>query len=167
MALKAERGILVFAKAPVAGAVKTRMQPRLSELQSLALHEQLLNSIIDNLLQVSLAPIELWLTQSTDRLPAWPEMDRYYQCEGDLGQRLYHALQSALQRYHKVIVVGADCPFIDGEYLLNAFEELDKDKRIVLGPACDGGYVMMALKDLDFRIFTGIDWGSDKVLAQT
>jgi glycosyltransferase A (GT-A) superfamily protein (DUF2064 family) len=81
--------------------------------------------------------------------------------------RLYHALACALTRYQSVVIIGSDCPFIDEGYLRQAFQLLQAGNQVVLGPATDGGYVLIAANKVDAGLFENIEWGCERVLAQT
>ena len=88
------------------------------------------------------------------------------QCEGDLGAKLYGAVSHSLKSYSKVVVVGSDCPSVDPEYLKQAFERLDETDA-VLGPAEDGGYVLIGCKEVSMRFFDDVSWGTEFVLSKT
>jgi rSAM/selenodomain-associated transferase 1 len=84
----------------------------------------------------------------------------------DLGERMAFSFSVALQTYEKVIVIGTDCPDIDKEYITQAFEALNENDAVI-GPAADGGYVLLGLQKFSLDLFTNISWGSDKVFSQT
>jgi len=89
------------------------------------------------------------------------------QPDGDLGQRLARAFDVARQEgIDQTVVIGADCPGIEPHLLQSAFAQLDRHD-LVLGPAADGGYYLVGLRQPVPRLFTGIDWGTDRVLRQT
>ncbi|MBK6584078.1 MAG: glycosyltransferase [Gammaproteobacteria bacterium] len=83
---------------------------------------------------------------------------------GDLGQRMQRALSLALSDYPAAILVGSDCPGFDPAYLLEATRILARTDA-VLGPACDGGYVLIGFSRMHEAVFEGPAWGSDSVLA--
>jgi rSAM/selenodomain-associated transferase 1 len=162
--------ILVFAKAPVIGQVKTRMQAALSERQCLELYQQMLNHCLQQLSQSRLAPVELWVTGDH---PHWERLSQHYEFRlcfqqgDDLGQRMAHALNESLSYSESVVVIGTDCPFMASDYLEEAFISLAESSPVVVGPALDGGYVLIGLRQFSTRLFEGIPWGSDQVLART
>jgi len=161
------RVVLVFAKAPILGTVKTRMQPVLSEEESLILHSHLVEYLLEKLLKARLAKVELWLSEPSPNWPNRAGVNQFTQQGRDLGQRLSHALLSALERYQSVVIVGGDCPFFGVDYLAKAFDTLEQGYQSVLGPAEDGGYVLIGSRQHDVRLFEKINWGSGQVLAQT
>ena len=88
------------------------------------------------------------------------------QSGADLGERMYLALRDGLATHRKVLLLGSDCPFIDKAYLGAAIEALD-EAPVVLGPATDGGYVLIGAKRVDPALFKGVSWGGAEVYAQT
>ncbi|MBT4522275.1 MAG: glycosyltransferase [Halieaceae bacterium] len=163
--------LIQFAKAPLAGTVKTRMMPTLTAEEACALHWELMLWTCRNLNQAHIAPVELWISGDC-RHPAVQQCRELgvkavrEQRGTDLGRRMYHALQQGLARYSQVILVGSDCPQIDAAYLAQAVAVLE-DHSLVLGPATDGGYVLIGARDIWPEIFTDIQWGEDSVYADT
>ena len=70
------------------------------------------------------------------------------------------------QGYKKVVIIGSDCYELNTEILLEAFRKLDS-RKIVLGPAIDGGYYLLGLRSLIPQIFIAIPWSTEKVLTRT
>lgn len=165
--------IVMFAKLPRLGTVKTRLQPELSAEQALNIYQQLFYHSLNTLQTAQLCPFELWF--DTEPEPAFAEQikQRYGPTEicvqqgEDLGQRMQHAVHDGLQRAKKLVLIGADCPAIDKYYLATALLRLDHNTPVVLGPATDGGYVLLATQTAALPVFDAIDWGSDRVLQQT
>lgn len=161
-----------FAKAPIAGRVKTRMIPFLSPLQACELHQSLVTTVIENVASESL-PVrhQLWVTEAHewfDHLHQNHALMVKQQCGADLGERLLSASQAVLAAHRAVILIGSDCPFIDQGVIRQVLLYLSKpvwDGVII--PAFDGGYVLLALKNAAPMVFEGIDWGSSKVFKQT
>ncbi len=162
--------LIQFAKAPELGKVKTRMQPELSPEQSLSLHCQLVKHTYQTLTNSALAAIELW-TAGSDKSKFFPALSPApalrKQLGADLGTRMHHALLDGLQRYESVVLVGSDCPLWTQALLQEALKALAGGMDCVLGPATDGGYVLIGLGRGNIQLFTDIDWGTDQVLAQT
>ena len=163
--------LIQFAREPVPGRVKTRMLPELSPEQACELHRELVYWTAEVLTFAQLGRVELAVAGNA----ASP---LFRQCESlgveavnrqsgqDLGERMYNALAEGLQRYPKVILVGSDSPQLDRDYLNSAVEAL-AEYDVVLGPAEDGGYVLIGVSQLDKRWFEAVEWGSAKVYAQT
>ena len=76
------------------------------------------------------------------------------------------AAKQGLNNARAVILVGTDCPFIDKHYLLSACKALDNND-VVIGPAEDGGYVLLGMKMLYPSLFQNMEWGNDTVFETT
>lgn len=163
--------VLFFAKSPIAGRVKTRFIPSLGVEGALALHERLIRLTWQRVTEGGKWPIELWVSETGQE--QWfsqlcPPQQMYVQQGEDLGQRMYHALNDALQRAPNVLVIGADCVSLDVEYVSDAVSRLRAGARVVLGPAEDGGYVLLGVRNqVPAPLFEDIDWGTPSVLDQT
>ena len=96
-----------------------------------------------------------------------PGMETGLQGQGDLGTRLTAALSECFARNaRKVVVLGSDSPHLPPERLAEALEALDS-ADLVLGPAEDGGYYLIALRRFAPEIFDGVEWGAACVFDQT
>lgn len=163
--------VLFFAKAPLAGRVKTRFISELGTEGALALHKKLIQLTWQRISERARWPIELWMSESGkegwfSRLCALDQM--FVQQGDDLGERMSFALNQALQRAPYVLVVGADCVSLDTDYLLDAIKRLKAGASVVLGPAEDGGYVLLGVSNtVPQQVFLDIEWGSERVLQQT
>jgi rSAM/selenodomain-associated transferase 1 len=163
--------LVQFARAPQVGGVKTRMSPHLSASQALHLHCELTLWTCRQLLDSGLGQVELSVAGAGrhtlfDQCLAMG-VGRITQQSGlDLGQRMYNAFRRGLAEYSGVILVGSDCPGIDPDYLKQAAAALHT-VPVVVGPANDGGYVLLGARVISENLFSGIAWGTDQVLAQT
>ena len=161
--------ILVFCKAPIAGEVKTRLIPLLDADGARALYEDLASRMLKTCVTADLAPVQLWCTPDTthDFFSRF-NTSLHQQLGDDLGQRMYRALSTALAEtgIQRAILIGTDCPTIDGTYLTRALDAL-QDHDVVLGPAEDGGYGLIGLRNIDASYFSGIAWSTDQVCAET
>ena len=163
--------VIVFAKAPLPGQVKTRLQPRLSPEQSAALHAALIERTIVVASAAEIGPVELCCAPDSNH-PLFARMrDQYcveltHQDDGDLGARMARALERRIAVNQAAILVGTDCPVMTAGYLRSAADALDA-YRVVLGPAEDGGYVLVAARQVVAAMFTTMQWGTDSVLAVT
>jgi len=163
--------ILIFAKAPKPGRVKTRLIPALGPQGAAELHARLLEDSVSRLTALRLAPAELWCTPDSNQDP-FPDLAHRYrlglfrQRGADLGQRMHHAAADALLRGDKLVLVGTDCPPLDGSYVERALQALERNDA-VLGPVQDGGYVLLGLKRVAGALFRDIPWGSDRVAEIT
>ncbi len=163
--------LIQFARAPQEGKVKTRMVPHLSAVEACALHCELTLWTCRQLLDSSLGAVELAVAGDThhrlfEQCRAMGVSWVTEQCGADLGERMYHAMRRGLAHYASVILVGSDCPGIDPDYLRQAVTALHT-APIVIGPANDGGYVLLGARAITADIFQDMPWGSDQVYAKT
>ncbi len=165
--------ILVFAKAPLPGAVKTRLIPALGADGAAALHATLVGHALDVATASALCPVELWCApDSSDPFFAncagrWP-VSLHTQQGPDLGARMRHALAAALTRSRRALLIGSDCPALTPALLVRALDSLDDDDTdAVFTPAFDGGYVLIGLRRIDDRLFDAMPWGSERVMDET
>ena len=145
------------------------MQPVLSLEQSLALHCQLVQRTHQSLHHEALCHSQLWVSGVDDtdffqNLEPRPVIKQQY--GDDLGERMYFAIAEGLDQYSAVVLIGSDCPAITSDYLRTALCALNK-VDVVLGPAADGGYVLVGMKKAERKIFADVDWGTPRVLQQT
>lgn len=164
--------ILIFAKAPEPGYAKTRLIPALGADGAADLQSRLLERMIREVSTANLCPVELWCAPNTNHpvfqdLAGGYALSLYSQIDGDLGERMCFAADEALCRSGMVLLIGVDCPLMDADYLRHALDWLGGDDDAVLGPAEDGGYVLLGLKCSEPSLFQDIPWGSDEVLACT
>ena len=169
--------IIVFAKAPEPGRVKTRLIPVLGAEGAARLAGRLLLHTVGKSLRAGLGAVELCVDPAPDT-PVWqalretlPPDDRVQlqwsaQVAGDLGARMATAAGAAIQGGEAVILLGTDCPALTTERLQELVAQLAAQDAVLV-PACDGGYVALALRQFSTELFTGIPWGSDRVLADT
>ncbi len=170
-------GTIVLTRYPQAGRTKTRLIPALGPRGAAWLQEKMTRHTVDRLrdwretsggwLQVravgaSPRRVQGWLGRD---LPVKP------QGAGDLGDRLVRAFREGFaEGIARLALVGIDCPDLDASILDEAMAGLD-EADVVLGPANDGGYYLIALKSTQVEalegLCSGIDWGCDRVLSQT
>lgn len=173
------RGVLaVFAKTPRRGAVKTRMQPLLGEDGALSLHKSLIQFVFKSMEAAALCPVELWVAVGDGSLEGDSLHEKVFtsicniknifmQSEGGLGVRMATCARQVLQRASYVVLVGADCPSVDADYLRRALGHLEAGADIVIGPAEDGGYVLLGLRSVPDCLFEDVPWGTAQVLEKT
>ncbi len=94
------------------------------------------------------------------------ELEKWSQEGSDLGERMWRAAARALETAEGVVIVGSDCPACDAAYLETALKELRRNE-VVIGPAEDGGYVLIGLQRAERRLFEEISWGGADVLEKT
>jgi rSAM/selenodomain-associated transferase 1 len=159
--------ILIFAKAPIPGRVKTRLIPTLGAAGAAELASELLDGLVRRLAWARLAPLELWCAPDRDHplfrgLAESAGVELNIQRGKDLGERLDAAAADALSRADAVLLLGADIPELDDAYCARALAALECVETAI-GPAEDGGYVLLGLKSPAPALFRRMPWGSDRV----
>lgn len=169
---KALGTLIVFAREPAPGQVKTRLIPALGPEGAARLYRTLLGVAFEAAAGVPGVRRELWCAGAPpdggvcSELAGRFRMTLRRQPAGDLGERMGGALAEALTRSERAVLIGSDCPEYSPAYLASAFAALDGEE-VVLGPAADGGYVLIGLRRMAPELFAGIPWGTDSVLART
>lgn len=164
--------ILVFARAPEPGRVKTRLQPLLGEQTCLRLYRELLHSVIATVQSANLAPMQLWVDRNPDHEEFTTLCDRgsiHEQLGADLGERMSHALHTALSQpgVDSAVLIGSDCPAMGAEHLEAALGRMQGVGEAVISPASDGGYVLIGVRGFVPDVFSHVKWGEASVYAQT
>lgn len=160
--------LLIFAKNPDLGKVKTRLAKTIGDQKALGIYQALLH----HTLEIS-ASIDVDKKILFTHRPESHDLIEKYQCQQgiqigeDLGARMGHAVKNGFEQgYQKIVLIGSDLFDLESADLLNAFEALDTYDACI-GPAEDGGYYLLGLSFWDQSLFENKDWGTDRVLAQT
>ncbi len=166
--------LLVFARAPLAGTVKTRLIPVLGAQAATDLHRQLVSLTLQRACAARGAHVQLWI--GGDPLDAFVQECATHFCTpvheqrgADLGRRMADAFEwafSEADRTGACVLIGTDCPAQTVQDLEEAAAAL-RSHDAVLQPAEDGGYVLVGLKRPRPELFDGIDWGGPRVTEQT
>lgn len=164
--------VIIFAKAPQPGRVKTRLIPLLGADGAAALQARLVKHALATARAASFNHVELHCAPDTDD-PFFRYCAGHYgvtakaQAEGDLGARMLYAFESALAGHASVLLIGSDCPALTARHLRQAERALRDGADAVLVPCEDGGYALMGLHRVDATLFKGIMWGGNTVIAET
>jgi uncharacterized protein len=166
--------LIIFTRYPIPGQTKTRLIPALGALGAVNLHRELTEHTLTQALHLNAAEaisVEVHVAggEEDPALAEWLGADLVYQFQGngDLGDRMAHSIDLALQAGHdRVIIIGTDCPGLNADLLKLAFQALHSHD-LVLGPAIDGGYYLIGLRRFIPELFVGINWGTSDVLPQT
>jgi len=162
--------VLVFAKAPLAGQVKTRLAAETGDKVAAALYEQLVRDTVTTAVEAKLAPVTLYAGSPH---PLFVTLGDEHgiaiktQQGADLGLRMHKAIQDELEQADFVVLIGTDCPVMTGDYLDRACQELRSGTEFVLGPAEDGGYVLIGARSAEERLFAGMTWSTRQVMQHT
>jgi rSAM/selenodomain-associated transferase 1 len=167
----ARQAVLIFARAPVTGRAKTRLIPALGDEGAAALHAGLVERTLHTAANAVHA-VQLWCHPHPhhrffQNCATRFSLSLHAQAGTDLGTRMAHALASALACHDQAVLIGTDCPTLSSSDLDEAFTALQAGTDVVLGPATDGGYYLVGLRQPHHHIFSGITWGNEQVLSQT
>lgn len=170
--MKTQGALLVFAKSPVAGQVKTRLIPDIGRQRATSLYKELLARTLDTAIKTEFSGIQLWVSgnihhQYFSRLKNKEHFNLYQQTGKDLGERMFNAFDSALSEHSYAVLIGSDCPSLSSVDIQSAMALLKSGRELVLGPAEDGGYYLIGLRKNNAELFSGIKWGEENVFSET
>ena len=163
-----DAALIVFARAPVPGRVKTRLVPLLGEQGAARLYAQMLERTLRTALAARIGPVELHCSAGINSA-YFRKIEKRFgirlrpQGPGNLGERMYRALR----RHPGAVLIGSDCPALRPADLRAAARALRAGADAVLSPAEDGGYPLLGLRCASRRLFDGVSWGGSRVLEQT
>ncbi|MDQ6633025.1 MAG: TIGR04282 family arsenosugar biosynthesis glycosyltransferase [Verrucomicrobiota bacterium] len=161
--------LIIFLKAPRIGLVKTRLAQTIGPATARDAYKKLVETLLQNLapladVELRFAPddaaaeIQLWKQKNWTMRP---------QGKGDLGQRLQAAFaQNFSIGTERVVIIGSDCPHVTAMDIESAWTAL-KTHDVVLGPARDGGYWLIGLRQLQPVLLENISWSTETVLRET
>jgi len=163
------RALIIFAREPRLGRVKTRLARDLPPERVLALYNALVQ---DTLALASGLSCQRYLFYTGSR--TIPVLSRYApafelipQSGADLGIRMRRAFRRVFRRgARKAVIIGTDCPFIRPVEVRRAWRILET-RDCVVGPSRDGGYYLLGLREEQPGLFEGIRWSSPEVFRQT
>lgn len=164
--------LVVLAKSPRPGHVKTRLCPPLSLPDAARLHDAFVRDTMARMRALAGIRLVCAYTPAEDRAffeAACNGALLMPQADGGLGERL-HAVFATLgaRGFERVVAIGADTPMLPLRHVDDAFALLaDTGVDVVLGPAYDGGYYLIALRTPHVELFAGIPWSTDRVFAET
>ena len=168
--------LLVFARLPELGKVKTRLGEALGAEKALAVYEAMLRDLLQSIgtsrdetvIEIAWAPTAAATGETLRR--AFDDYSLAMQTGGNLGERLAMAFSERFffHRAQKIIAIGVDDPRLSRELIDHAFGLLESCEWVV-GPATDGGYYLIGCRAALFRpaIFRDVPWGSQSVLQLT
>ena len=171
-----KEALVVMAKAPRAGEVKTRLSGALGPEEARGLYVAFLSDTFALMEDVrdEREDLALGLCYTPEgEEEAFEEVERegslmIPQRGQDLGERLTNCFADLFALgFESVVVIGADGPTLPGEYVFDAFECFEADEDVVVGPAEDGGYYLVGMRKLHKRIFEDVPWGGAGVLDAT
>lgn len=171
--INARNKLIVFTRYPEPGKTKTRLIPVLGAIGAANLHRLMAQKTIARALSLQnsgrLSVEILYIGGNQQQMQDWLGTELCYQnqIDGDLGEKMTAAFENSFDSgIDKVAIIGTDCPALTAEIIAQAFDQLER-YDVVFGPAQDGGYYLIGLRRSHPELFSGINWGTDEVLAST
>jgi rSAM/selenodomain-associated transferase 1 len=165
MAADVKKGLIIFARKPVLGKVKTRLAATVGDEKALDVYKRLLihtRTVAKACTFQSFA----FLTEK-DEENFWKGFSCQLQTGEHLGDRMFEAFSLLFNKgYKQCIIIGSDCPDLSKEIIDSAFGKL-KTNDIVIGAAADGGYYLLGMKKLHSSLFKDKNWSTENVFTQT
>ena len=163
--------LIIMAKEPQVGSTKTRLCPPMKLGEAAKFYEALLWDTIEMVAGVQGIDLAIAITPPESaayfKRIASPDSILIPVACADIGECLAQVLSQLITMgYRQVMALNSDGPTLPPRYIQTAIKELDQHD-LVMGPAEDGGYYLVGFRQLYASIFTGIDWSTDQVLAQT
>jgi uncharacterized protein len=162
-----KEALIIFAKNPQPGKVKTRLAKFIGLKAALKCYIELLTQTYKNTKHIK--PVKfLFLSDFIDNEMFDSSYIKVLQKGKNLGEKMDSAFDHVFELgYEKICIIGTDCPELDENIIQSAFNGLDEND-IVLGPANDGGYYLLGMKDRNKFLFDdSIMWSTNKVLSHT
>ena len=162
-----DRALIVFARSPVAGQVKSRLTQLLSSQEAADLYRAFL---MDSLAQYASLEVDVRLYMADE---GDPDVHLYgaqlkKQCGDGLGERMEHAFrETAVEGYEQMVIIGTDHPTLPTQFIMDAYEALSDVPAVCIGPASDGGYYLLGMSPLICGLFDGIVYSKPNVLSLT
>lgn len=160
--------IIVFTRNPELGKCKTRLAASIGKENALQVYMRLIEHTSTCVQKVEADAVAFY-TGKFHTNDAWPDehFQKQIQIEGHLGAKMQAAFEWCFrQNYNKVCIVGSDLLDLEAKDIQTAFDQL-KQHDVVFGPAEDGGYYLMAMKQLQTEAFLSKHWSTSTVLKQT
>ena len=164
--------LVIFAKAPQPGAVKTRLIPALGAEGAAALARRMLSHTLRQALAAGVGEVELCMSPAPGDA-AWRGVNLpaavvcAAQDEGDLGQRMASVVHRVTTRHGvPVLLMGSDCPALTSQEITRAAGQLQGHDAVLI-PVADGGYALIGLNAPCPALFTDMPWSTPVVCAET
>ncbi len=163
--------LIIFAKSPVPGKVKTRLTPYLTPTEAVELYKAFIADIVCNAHKLKCERITIAYTpanaEAVFRGICGQSVNYFPQKGNDLGERMKNAFKHSFDKgFKRTVIIGTDSPTLPLSYIRDAFDVL-KEVPVTIGPTFDGGYYLIGLSEQNDAIFDGVDWSTSRVFSQT
>ncbi len=161
------QALIIFIKNPELGKVKTRLAETVGDEKALIIYQELLKHTQQIAGEV-VATRLLFYSKFIDTNDNWNNQafQKQLQQGSDLGERMQRAFEQALIKYEKAVIIGSDCASLTPAIIEKSFQALDTHD-FVIGPAEDGGYYLLGMKQIEPTLFQKMEWSTEQVLAET
>ncbi len=163
-----KNALIIFIKTPVAGKVKTRLAATIGDADALKIYLELIAFTLKEATDTK-AVTYLYFSDEIDNSidVNCQALKKNIQKGDGLGERLKNAFADVFAgNYKSVVVIGTDCPGITTEIIESSYSNLSVNE-VVIGPAADGGYYLLGMKNFHPALFDDINWSTDSVLEAT
>lgn len=160
-----KRALIIFIRKPELGKVKTRLAAQIGNENALNIYRKLLHH---TMLVAGAADCDKYVfTTGIIEGEPWDHFQNYIQTGEDLGERMFNAFDFVFKKkYHKVIIIGSDCPGLTAAHIEEAFLKLEH-KDVIIGPAIDGGFYLLGMKKMCSELFKNKEWSTSVVFENT
>lgn len=161
-----ESALLIFVKTPVLGNVKTRLAKDIGDENALNVYLRLLEHTKGVASKVQ-ADVYVFYHGEVATNDLWDGFKKEQQIDADLGGKMFDAFQRVKAKgYEKMVIIGSDCAEISEAIIQQGFDELN-GHDVVFGPALDGGYYLLGMKEVHPCLFEGKPWSTATLLQET
>ena len=159
--------LIVFIKNPELGKVKTRLAQGVGDQMALKIYKALMEHTRNITLEVDATRL-LFYSENIAQEDDWQKSDfhKYLQSNGGLGDRMSKAFEQAFDQSSPVLIIGSDCAQLDASIIKKGIEELETHDFVV-GPAEDGGYYLLGMRNFQPSVFEDVKWSTESVLETT
>ena len=165
-----KNALIVFAKVPAPGQVKTRLTSVLTEKEAARLYEAFLRDALDQYAALE-ADVRLYWGSPLDAVPDTltpADVQAFAQAGDGLGARMQQAfLETFAAGYERVVIIGTDHPTLPSAFVEKAFRVLQEPLSITIGPSEDGGYYLLGMNEFYPQLFAGMQYSHAGVFAET
>jgi len=160
--------LIVFLRRPEKGKVKTRLAAAVGDGEALRIYKDLVDITLNAAAQSVCERRLFWIGDGMDESLADDARFTHFTQKGDdLGKRMAAAIDTSFaEGAKKTVIIGSDCPTMSADVLRQAFEALDTHDAVI-GPATDGGYYLLGMRQLHQDFFRGKKWSTASVLTAT
>jgi rSAM/selenodomain-associated transferase 1 len=160
--------VIAFTRNPEIGKVKTRLAKHIGNEAALDVYKLLLQHT-EQVLRAVNCTTAVYYSDEITRNDIWDDATytKYVQDGEDLGQRMCNAFEEQFNlKYDNVVIVGSDVFDLKPQHINQAFEALEQNDAVI-GPAKDGGYYLLGMKQLISQVFRNKSWGTETVFQDT